>query len=77
MRSVYLKILLWCFITLLLSLVGIRDGFDFRFRSAARGGFFTDIHAWQTAEAAEAYESGGSPGLGRVSGKPAPFPEGT
>jgi signal transduction histidine kinase len=46
----------------------VRDGFDFRFRTAARGGFITDIHAWQTAEAVRAYESGGSPGLGAYLG---------
>jgi len=63
MRSVYLKILLWCFVTLLLSLVAFFVVSTFVSGAAARGGFITDIHAWQTAEAVHAYESGGSAGL--------------
>src|SRR5271170_7550815 len=63
MRSVYFKILLWCFVTLLLSLVAFVMVSTFVSGAAARGGFITDIHAWQTAEAVHAYESGGSAGL--------------
>lgn len=63
MRSVYFKILLWCFVTLLLSLVAFVMVSTFVSGAAARGGFFTDVHAWQTAEAAQAFESGGSTGL--------------
>jgi len=68
MRSVYLRILLWCFVTLLLSLVAFVMVSTFVSGTAARGGFITDIHAWQTAEAVQAYESGGSPGLGAYLG---------
>lgn len=64
MRSVYFKILLWCFVTLLLSLVAFVVVSTFVSGTAARGAFITDIHAWQAAEAQHAYESGGSPGLG-------------
>ncbi len=63
MRSVYLRILLWCFVTLLLSLIAFVMVSTFVSGTAARVGFITDIHAWQTAEAVRAYESGGSPGL--------------
>jgi two-component system sensor histidine kinase CpxA len=63
MRSVYFKILLWCFVTLLLSLVAFVMVSTFVSGTAARGGFITDIHAWQTAEVVQAYESGGSAGL--------------
>ena len=63
MRSVYFKILLWCFVTLLLSLVAFVVVSTFVSGAAARGGFITDIHAWQTSEAVRAYESGGSAGL--------------
>jgi signal transduction histidine kinase len=62
-RSVYFKILLWCFVTLLLSLVAFVVVSTFVSGAAARGGFITDIHAWQTSEAVRAYESGGSAGL--------------
>lgn len=68
MRSVYLRILLWCFVTLLLSLIAFVMVSTFVSGTAARGGFITDIHAWQTAEAVRAYESGGSPGLGAYLG---------
>lgn len=63
MRSVYFKILLWCFVTLLLSLVAFVVVSTFVSGAAARGEFITDIHAWQTSEAVQAYESGGSAGL--------------
>jgi|CZKS01.1.fsa_nt_gi two-component system sensor histidine kinase CpxA len=68
MRSVYFKILLWCFATLLLSLVAFVMVSAFVSGAAARGGFMTDIHAWQTSEAVQAYESGGSPALGAYLG---------
>src|SRR5579863_4512107 len=63
MRSVYFKILLWCFGTLLLSLIAFMMVSIFVSGTAARGAFVTDVHAWQTAEAAQSYEFGGSPGL--------------
>ena len=62
MRSVYLKILLWSFVTLLLSLFAFMFVSAFVSGTAARG-FFTDIRAWQEAEAAEAYQTSGAPGL--------------
>jgi signal transduction histidine kinase len=62
-RSVYFKILLWCFVTLLLSLVAFVVVSTFVSGTAARGGFITDMHAWQTSEAVHAYESGGSADL--------------
>jgi signal transduction histidine kinase len=69
MRSVYFKILLWCFVTLVLSLVAFVMVSAFVSGAAARGGFITDLHAWQTAEAAQAYESGGAPGLAAYLGR--------
>ncbi len=69
MRSVYFKILLWCFVTLLLSLAAFVLVSAFVSGAAARGGFITSLHAWQTAEAAQAYESGGAPGLDAYLGK--------
>ncbi len=68
MRSVYFRILLWCFVTLLLSLVAFVMVSTFVSGAAARGAFITDIHAWQAAEAVQAYESGGSRGLGTYLG---------
>jgi methyl-accepting chemotaxis protein len=69
MRSVYFKILLWCFGTLLLSLVAFVMVSIFVSGSAARGVFFTDDHAFHTAEAVQSYESGGSPGLAAYLGR--------
>jgi two-component system sensor histidine kinase CpxA len=65
MRSINYKILLWCFVTLLLSLVAFVMVSTFVSGAATRGGFISDMHAWQAAEAVEAYESGGSPGLAK------------
>jgi two-component system sensor histidine kinase CpxA len=62
MRSVYFKILLWCFATLILSLVAFFMVSIVVSGSAARG-FFTDVNAFHTAEAVRSYESGASPGL--------------
>jgi signal transduction histidine kinase len=69
MRSVHFKILLWCFATLLLSLVAFVLVSAFVSGAAARGGFITDLRAWQTAEAAQAYESGGAAGLSAYLGR--------
>lgn len=63
MRSVYLKILVWCFAALLLSLGAFIMVTRFVSGAAARGSFITDIHALQTAEAEEAYQAGGAEGL--------------
>lgn len=63
MRSVYLKILVWCFATLLISLGAFMMVTGFVSGAAARGHFITDIHALQTAEAEEAYDAGGSAGV--------------
>lgn len=64
MKSLYVKILLCCLITLLLSLAGffVISTFVAR-RAAGPRGLIADIHAWQTSEAADAYESGGAAGL--------------
>ena len=69
MRSVYFRILLWCFVTLLLSLVAFVMVSTFVSGAAARGAFITDIHAWQTASAVQAYESGGSQSLAAYLGR--------
>ena len=63
MKSVYFKILVWCFAALLLSLGAFMMVTRFVSVAAARGNFIRDVHALQTAEAEEAFESGGSAGL--------------
>lgn len=63
MRSVYLKILVWCFATLLISLGAFLMVTRFVAGAAARGKFITDVHALQTAEAEQAYDAGGSAAL--------------
>lgn len=63
MRSVYLKILVWCFAALLLSLGAFMMVTPFVSGAAARGHFITDVHSLQTAEAEEAYEAGGPAGV--------------
>lgn len=63
MKSVYLKILVWCFATLLISLGAFMMVTPFVSGAAARGHFITDVHALQTAEAEEAYAAGGSAGV--------------
>ena len=64
MKSLYVKILLCCLITLLLSLAGFFVISMFVARPAVGPrGLIADIHAWQTSEAVDAYESGGPAGL--------------
>jgi signal transduction histidine kinase len=61
MRSVYAKILLWSFTTLVLSLfafVGVSALVSFR--NANRAGFFGGMSRLELEEAREAYESGGA-----------------
>src|SRR5579863_8543846 len=58
MRSVHIKISLWCFGTLLLSLVAFVMVSLF-VSGSATGAFFGDMHAFHAAEAQESYESGG------------------
>ncbi len=60
MKSVYFKILLCSFVTLLLSLGAFVLVSAFVSGAAARGTFITEMHAWQAAEAVHAYQSGGS-----------------
>ena len=64
MKSLYVKILLCSLLTLLLSL----GAFFVISTSVTRGvagprGLIADMHAWQTAEAVQAYESGGAAAL--------------
>lgn len=63
MRTVRSRILLWCFGTLLLSLVAFGMISTFVSGAAARGAFVTDVHAWQAAEAVRSYQSGGPQAL--------------
>lgn len=62
MRSVYFKISLWCFGTLLLSLFAFVMVSIF-VSGSATGAFFANVHAFHAAEAEASYESGGSRGL--------------
>src|SRR5580658_356658 len=68
MRSVYIKISLWCFGTLLLSLFAFVMVSIF-VSGSATGAFYANVHALHTAEAEESYESGGSRGLAVYLGK--------
>ncbi len=64
MRSVYAKVLLWCFGTLLFSLVAFAlIAAAAQVRAFGHGGPFEKISTWQLREAREAYESGGAPKL--------------
>ena len=63
MRSVYFKILGWCFATLLVSLGAFVMVTRFVSVAATRANFIADIHALQLAEAEEAYQAGGSAAL--------------
>lgn len=64
MRSVFTKVLLWCFGTLVLSLVAFFViSAAISVRSARGGGMFGRINAFHLEQAVEAYESGGPQGL--------------
>jgi signal transduction histidine kinase len=64
MKSLYLKILLGCLVTLLVSFGAFFVISTFVARHAAGPrGFIAGIHRWQTAEAVEVYESRGVDGL--------------
>ncbi len=64
MRSVYTKVLLWCFGTLVFSLVAFAViSTAAQVRSFGHGGPFEKISTWQMQEAREAYETGGPPKL--------------
>ena len=64
MRSVYAKVLLWCFGTLVFSLVAFAViGAAGAVRAFGHGGPFEKTSTWQLREAREAYESGGAPKL--------------
>ncbi|MGO9257499.1 MAG: sensor histidine kinase [Bryobacteraceae bacterium] len=62
MRSVYAKILLWCFATLVLSLVAF-VGVTFFMSMHARGGGMDRVDAMLLEDAAAVYQSGGEPQL--------------
>ena len=65
MRSVYAKILMWSFATLVLSLVAfVAVSIIVSYRTAYRNGFFAHA-ALEREEAQEAYEEGGAPKLAR------------
>ncbi len=60
MRSLYAKILLWCFATLLMSLVAFVLTSRFVFsKTVGKGGPFERMMTYQAEDAASAYESGG------------------
>jgi signal transduction histidine kinase len=64
MRSVYAKVLLWCFGTLLFSLVAFAlISTAAQVRAFGHGGPFERTSTWQMQEAREAYEAGGVPQL--------------
>lgn len=64
MRSVYAKVLFWCFGTLLFSLVAFAViGAVGSVRAFGHGGPFEKTSTWQLREAREAYQSGGVPKL--------------
>jgi two-component system sensor histidine kinase CpxA len=64
-RSVYTKILLWSFATLVLSLVAfVGVSVVVSFQSAFRNGFFGPA-SWELEEARQAYEEGGAAKLSR------------
>jgi two-component system sensor histidine kinase CpxA len=64
MRSLYVRILLWCLLTLLLSLAAFFPiTTSVSRRAVGHGGLIADIHAWQAEEAAAVYASGGGRAL--------------
>ena len=64
MRSVYAKVLLWCFGTLVFSLFAFAlISTAAQVRAFGHGGPFEKTSTWQMQEAREAYESGGVPKL--------------
>jgi signal transduction histidine kinase len=64
MRSVYAKVLLWCFGTLVFSLVAFAViSAAAQVRAFGQGGPFEKMSTWTMEEAREAYESGGAPRL--------------
>ena len=66
MRSVYVKILLWCLGTLILSLAGFVLVSRFVLMdTAGKGGPIEQLSALQLADARDAYESGGAEALAR------------
>ena len=66
MRSVYVKILLWCLGTLILSLAGFVLVSRFvLLDTAGKGGPIEQLSALQLADARDAYESGGAEALAR------------
>src|ERR1035438_8987149 len=66
MRSVYVKILLWCLGTLILSLAGLVLVSRFvLLDTAGKGGPIEQLIALQLADARDAYESGGAEALAR------------
>lgn len=70
MKSLYLKILLGCLVTLLVSFGAFFVISTFVARHAAGPrGLIAGIHRWQTEEAVDTYQSGGAAGLRSYFGK--------
>jgi signal transduction histidine kinase len=64
MRSVYAKVLLWCFFTLVFSFFAFAViGAAAQVRAFGHGGPFEKTSTWQLREAREAYETGGAASL--------------
>lgn len=64
MRSVYAKVLLWCFGTLVFSLIAFAViSAAAQVRAFGHGGPFEKTSTWQMQEARDAYQSGGVPKL--------------
>ena len=60
MRSVYAKLLLWSFATLVLALIAfVAVTFMVSFQAAGEGGVFRRMHSLELEQAREAYEGGG------------------
>ena len=77
MKSVYAKISLWSFATLVLSLfafVGVTSVVSFQ--NAHRSGYFGRFGSLELEQAREAYESGGPHEVGRLHRPTAPLRSG-
>jgi signal transduction histidine kinase len=69
-RTLYARILLWCFGTLLISLlVFVAISVAIRERTAGRAGPFEGMHALELDQAREAYQNGGREALAAYLGK--------
>jgi len=77
MKSVYLRILLWCFVTLVLSLLAFSMVSRFvEGRALGKGGPMARVDEMVLHEAAQAYESGGAQRLAAYLGNTSAFIDG-